>query len=78
MKIQVITPTNGTPAYIQLQVGEHGIIEKHQHKLICYVHDSEHNRDIPAYPDGWDINSKLRTLEDFIELRDAMHNQFGC
>ena len=78
MKIEVITPTNGNPSYIELAVGEHGFIEIHPRRLLCYAHDVERDCDLPAYPDGYDINTKLRTLEDMIELRDAMHNQFSC
>lgn len=77
MRIQVITPTNGAAAYIELQVGEAGIIEMHQHKLICYGHDAGRNEDLPAYPDGYDINTKVGTLEALTELRDAMLHQFG-
>ena len=88
MKIRIVTPTNGTPSYIELQVGEAGIIELHSPKHPeatdlaylepkCYGHDAARDEELPAYPDGYDQHTKIGSLEDLIELRDAMHNQFG-
>lgn len=75
-KINIVTPTNGRPAYIDIAVGENMNIELRGNKLYCYGW-TEDNEELPAYPDGYGSIDYPSDLDELVAIHDAMIEQYN-